>query len=48
MNDGLGVQSANGPMLDDPYVDVDLWRDRPVRDRYVHGGFEATNTRFSI
>ncbi|GAA3605612.1 hypothetical protein GCM10022419_108030 [Nonomuraea rosea] len=31
-----------------PYVDVDEWRDAPVRHRYVHGGFEGTETRFSI
>jgi hypothetical protein len=31
-----------------PYVDVDEWRDAPVRHRYVHGGFSGTETRFSI
>ncbi len=30
-----------------PYIDVDEWRDAPVRHRYVHGGFEGTQTRFS-
>jgi hypothetical protein len=30
-----------------PYVDVDEWRDEPVRHRYVHGGFEDTDLRFS-
>ena len=30
------------------YVDVDEWRDAPVRHRYVHGGFTGTETRFSI
>ena len=30
-----------------PYVDVDEWRDEPVRHRYVHGGFEGTDLRFS-
>lgn len=29
-----------------PYVDVDEWRDKPVRHRYIHGGFEGTLTRF--
>jgi len=38
--------------MDDPYfgpafIDVDEWRDAPVRHRYVHGGFEGTDTRFS-
>ena len=31
-----------------PYVDVDEWRDAPVRHRYVHGGFTGTETRFSF
>jgi hypothetical protein len=30
------------------YLDVDEWRDEPVRHRYVHGGFEGTDTRFSF
>lgn len=29
-----------------PYVDVDEWREAPVRHRYIHGGFEGTETRF--
>ena len=35
-------------MFTAPYIDVDEWRDRPVRHRYVHGGFADTDTRFSI
>ena len=31
----------------DPYVDMDEWRDSPVRHRYVHGGF-SDGTRFSF
>ncbi len=31
-----------------PYVDIDEWRDGPVRHRYVHGGFRGTETRFSF
>lgn len=31
-----------------PFVDVDEWRDQPVRHRYVHGGFEDSDTRFSF
>jgi hypothetical protein len=39
--------------MDDPvfgpaFVDVDEWRDVPVRHRYVHGGFDGTDTRFSF
>ncbi len=29
------------------YVDVDEWHDRPIRHRYVHGGFAGTDTRFA-
>jgi len=35
-------------MFTQPYVDVDEWRDQPVRHRYVHGGFAGTETRFSV
>ncbi len=38
----------NDPTFSQPYVDVDEWRDTPVRHRYVHGGFRDTLTRFSI
>ncbi|MEV5025632.1 hypothetical protein [Paenibacillus sp. LPE1-1-1.1] len=36
------------PEFQYPYVNVDEWRDLPVRHRYIHGGFEGTNTRFSF
>ncbi len=39
---------STDPMFSGPYIDVDEWRDVPVRHRYVHGGFGDTNTRFSI
>jgi hypothetical protein len=29
-------------------IDLDEWRDAPVRHRYVHGSFEGTDTRFSL
>lgn len=35
-------------LFSDPYIDLDEWRDVPVRHRYVHGGFANTDTRFSI
>jgi hypothetical protein len=35
-------------MYDKPYVDIDEWRDQPVRHRYVHGGFKGTECRFSF
>lgn len=31
-----------------PYVELDEWRDDPVRHRYINGGFEGTETRFSL
>lgn len=36
------------PLFAEPYVDIDEWRDAPVRHRYVHGGFKGTETRFSF
>lgn len=39
---------AADPLFAEPYVDVDEWRDAPVRHRYVHGGFKGTDTRFSF
>jgi hypothetical protein len=40
--------STTDSLFANPYIDVDEWRDEPVRHRYVHGGFEGTNTRFSF
>lgn len=36
------------PLFQEPYVDVEEWRDLPVRHLYVHGGFKNTDTRFSL
>jgi hypothetical protein len=41
-------QNANDDIFKKPYVDKDEWREKPVRHRYVHGGFEGTETRFSF
>ena len=38
---------SKDPEFATPFVDVDEWRDTPVRHRYVHGGFEGTETKFS-
>src|SRR4051812_13194593 len=43
-----GPTGSKDPDYDKPYVDVDEWRDGPVRHRYVHGGFEGTDLRFSF
>lgn len=42
------ASAAADRLLKEPYVDIDEWRDTPVRHRYVHGGFKATDARFSI
>lgn len=36
------------PRFNQPYVDIDEWRDTPVRHRYVHGGFTGTDARFAF
>ncbi|MFC0220198.1 PKD domain-containing protein [Pseudochelatococcus lubricantis] len=36
------------PKFAEPFVDIDEWRDVPVRHRYVHGGFKGTETLFSF
>jgi hypothetical protein len=40
--------AAPDPLFKTPYIDIDEWRDAPVRHRYVHGGFKGTDTRFSF
>ncbi|HTU39674.1 MAG TPA: hypothetical protein VMF35_16860 [Acidimicrobiales bacterium] len=44
----MRTEGPEDPMFDRPAVDLDEWRDEPVPHRYVHGGFDGTNTRFSI
>jgi hypothetical protein len=36
------------PFFGPPFIDDDAWRDSPIRYRYVHGGFEGTDTRFAF
>jgi hypothetical protein len=36
------------PLFKQPYIDVDEWREKPVRHRYVHGGFKGTEARFAF
>jgi hypothetical protein len=45
---GEGPASETMAGLARPYIDIDEWRDEPVRHRYVHGGFEGGITRFSF
>ena len=35
-------------LFNEPYIDIDEWRDEPVKHRYAHGGFKGTDTRFSF
>ncbi len=47
------TEAKRGDEMEDSFfgqaiVDIDEWRDEPVRHRYVHGGFEDTDTRFSF
>ena len=42
------VLAAADPLFKEPFIDVDEWRDTPLRHRYVHGGFRGTDTRFSF
>jgi hypothetical protein len=39
---------ANDPLYTEPFIDIDEWRDQPERHRYVHGGFQGTELRFSM
>lgn len=40
------------PLVDEyfnaPFIDIDEWRETPVRHRYVHGGFANAETFFSM
>jgi len=48
-NEKLGFPAGSrDPLYEKPYIDVDEWRDKPVRHRYVHGGFADTECRFSF
>ncbi len=38
---------SNDSIFKNSFVDVDEWRDKPVKHRYVHGGFDD-GTRFSF
>jgi hypothetical protein len=48
MTDGAQTMGLTDPMFVEPFVDLDEWRDEPVRHRYLHGGFEGTDCRFSM
>ena len=39
---------ADDPMFNEPYIDIDEWREGIVRYHYIHGGFTGTETRFAF
>ena len=43
-----GAYGAADPMFREPYIDIDDWRDAPVRHHYMHGGFKGTDLKFSF
>jgi len=42
------MKGGDDPFFGPPYIDEDVWEDVGVRHRYVHGGFEGTDTRFAF
>lgn len=42
------TSDCKDPLLNDPVIDKDEWRDAPVRHRYVNGQFAGTTVRFSF
>ena len=45
---GAAFAQDTSQAFSEPFIDVDEWRDQPVRHRYVHGGFHGTKLLFSI
>jgi hypothetical protein len=39
---------GDDPYFGAPYIDADEWRAKPRRHRYIHGGFEGTETLFAF
>ena len=40
MSDKLAAKfTTQDSLFASPYVDLDEWREKPVRHRYIHGGF---------
>lgn len=39
---------ATDPFFGEPFLDIDERREKPMPHRFVHGGFEGTDTRFAI
>jgi hypothetical protein len=56
VSNGVMAKNLKGAKIDfvckdtqfkNPFIDIDEWRDTPVRHRYIHGGFDD-DTRFSF
>ena len=46
--DWSGKYASADTVFKSSFIDIDEWREQPVRHRYVHGGFKGTETRFSL
>ncbi len=44
----VGRYSSTDPFFGQPYVDLDEERAEPIPHRYVHGGFDGTDTRWAF
>ncbi len=40
--------STKDTLFKSPFIDIDEWREKPIRHRYIHGGFHSNKTRFSL
>ncbi len=47
-NDFLKNFISQDSLFKTPYIDIDEWRTKPMKHRYIHGGFKGTETRFSL
>lgn len=49
LNDELAKKfTTKDTFFKTPYIDIDEWRDKPVRHHYIHGGFSGNDTKFSF
>jgi hypothetical protein len=44
--DDIGRTKDTETLFNLPYIDIDEWRDVPIRHRFVQGGFKGTEARF--
>lgn len=47
-NDLAKSFSTKDTLFKTPFTDIDEMREKPVKHRYIHGGFTGTETRFSF